>query len=578
MSVFYGSFELSLTLRAPFLIAGTNPVEYGVDIAQIRNHHGFAVIPDSHVKGVLRHVWEYRKGGSTGFSADNLFGKGGGDIDNIGGRIWFTDLVDQMGAGKADRITRMAIDPNTGAAKRGSLFVIEQIANPGATVCFSGEVTIRTETKAEARDILDEIKTALVFVTSIGKFKTAGFGRFVDKKIGDLKEISRPPAKTYVAEQYDLEFQVNKPLLVDTTRPDGNMFTGSEIITGGTIKGALAAKLMADGHDLTAADLSNTLSMMTISHAFPDAVQARDLPLDYVQLGGQKRRLAGAEIIDCTDEAAIPRFAPDFKHDNKKVKEPAPRQREFRTHVAIDRGTGGAEESKLFSASSVLHEQESAPVIWRSTIGLPDDATSGQKNQFNLCMNKLAHGLFTLGKTKARTLETKISPVKVNSTAPKPDEWRLVLDTPLLMLREFHLSNEVLYWAAIKEYWAEVTKRCYELKFIDGLPEIYAQQTFASGYPSLRFLFFGDKRVEPFVLTKPGSVFVLACIDKAGASAERSRLGRTGLPVAKWTLPDPLDRQGEDPGNLRLLDQPCFNLCPYGQQNGYGQIYLEDTP
>lgn len=584
MTVFYGSFPLSITLKAPFLIAGTNPVEYGVDIAQIRNHHGQVVIPDSHVKGVLRHLWEYRKGDD---SANDLFGKEGDDISNLGGRIWFTDLVADNAPG-AKTLTRMAIDSQTGAAKRGSLFVIEQIARPGETVCFTGEVTLREKTKAEAQAIVDELKAALIFVSSIGKFKTAGFGRLVEYKVGDLSETPPPVAKTYANGQYDLEFQVNKSLLVDTTRPGGNMFFGSEIITGGTIKGALAAKLAAGGNDLTAADLSKTLSMMTITHAFPDAVEEPDVdeepdyPLDYVQLKNkkQKKPLDADTVIDFSDEQKIPRYKPDFKHDNEKVKEPGPRKREYRTHVAIDWDTGGAEESKLFSTSSVLHEYKGQPVTWCATIGFPGKATAAQRDKFDLCMNELEHGLFTLGKTKARTVETRISetktsPVQAGSATPKAGDWRLVLDTPLLMLREYHLSNEVLYWAAIKQYWRQATQNCYELKFEKGLPEIYAQQSFASGYQPLKFRFFGADRVEPFVLTKPGSVFILRCIDTAKAGVVRDKLERTGLPVAEWGLPKPLNRESDDPGKMELLTQPDFNACPFGPHNGYGHIRTE---
>lgn len=574
MSVFYGQFPLTIELKAPFLIAGTTPADYGVDMAQIRNHRGRAVIPDSHIKGVLRHAWEVRNGGDSGVNAYDLFGRGGDDIDNNGGRLWFTDLV-AADIGKAPSVTRVGLDADTGAVRRGALFVIEQIARPGAVVEFTGTVTMRADNRQDAQSICDEIGIALRFVSSIGKFKTAGFGQLVGHKVGTLEEIPRGAnEKAYAPGQYRLSFGVNKPLLVDSTRPDGNTFSGSQVITGGTIKGALAAKLQVGGFDPTSGDLGKTLSMMEIGHAFPNGPDMRPIPLDHVQHDKDQPPVlppSGYEP-DYRDEKHIPAFAPDFKGDTKRKY----LTREYRTHVKIDAGKGAAENSALFSTSSVLHEDEQ-PFTWRTTVRLPDNANDAQKTEFSRCLNELDHGLFTLGKTKARTVETAISPAKATGSSHGTDDWRLVLDTPLLMLREYHLSNEALYWAAIREYWSQATGGCYRLKVTDGLPRMFARQSFASGFPALRFPWFDEDRLEPFVLTDPGSVFVLECVDKAAGPNKRAELEKSGLPVALWTLPDPPDRQRSKPGELDAIKKPDFNICPYGPQNGYGHIRAEDA-
>ncbi len=568
MSVYYGQFSLSLTLKAPFLIAGTKPARYGVDVAQIRDHKGRAIIPDSHVKGVLRHAWEFL---GSGADADTLFGKGGNETDNSAGQIWFSDLIAEYGTGSAPVATRVGIDPETGAAKRGSLFVVEQIAEAGEKVCFTGEVTLCCKTEADALSLIYQIDAALGFVANIGKFKSAGYGRLVGRKIGNLTELSYPQPATHAIGQYSLSFQVNKPLLVDTSRPDGNMFSGSQVVTGGTLKGALAAKLRAAGHAPENGVLGAVLSRLKVGHAFPDRKRLRDIPLDYVKAAhghGFPEQLTDQNAPHQFDnEKDVPTFSPDFKGETGQ----AYLLRDYRTRVAIDEKRGAAKESALFSESRVLHE-DSEKLTWHSILYMPELQSEDEQKAFDLCLNELRHGLFALGKTKAHSVNVSIVPKTASLPQGSKRIWRVVLDTPLLMLREFHLSNEKLYWAAIETYWDEVTGGSYKLAYSQNTPKIYVSQSYASGYPALRFPCFGDDRIESFVLTNPGSVFELECVDQVNGPKKRDELMRTGLPVAVWKLPNSPDRSGRGPGALKIMPQPDYTKCPYGPQNGYGAI------
>lgn len=572
MRAFYAKAQLSLTLRAPFLIAGLTPSRFGVDIAQIRNHRGFPIIPDSHVKGVLRHAWTARGRSVAGKDANEVFGAPDDGLEDKSGCLWFTDLVAEAWS-EPTTIARVGIDEKTGSAKKGALFVIEQVARPGAEVTFEGEATVRAKDATEAQAILDNIKPALRLVSSIGKFKTSGFGRIVRASLGPAVALPSGASDSFPKDDYQYRFGVNKPLLVDSKRSDANSFSAAQEVSGGTLKGALAAKLEADGFDIGKGDLNSLLSKLQFSHAFADIPHLRPFPLDYVQIGESKvpQVCPPPEELDFSNEKAIPSFAPDFKDADGQ----AGLRREYRTHVAIDAQTGSAKPGALFSTSSVLAEQsDGSAVQWVAEVSVPSDIGSGERKAFELCLNALEDGLFTLGKTKARTVDPKLTPAKAKPVPPAGD-WRVVLDSQTLMLRECHLVNEIVYWKAFMKYWFKATGGAYKLLRIEGCPEIHARQSFASGYQQLRFPWFGPNRVEPFVLTEPGSVFVLTCRDKTLGLQKRATLERDGLPVAKWGFDERKHTRGTHTGDLTLESMPDHTLCPYGPQHGFGRIRQE---
>ena len=102
-------------------------------------------------------------------------------------------------------------------------------------------------------------------------------------------------------------------------------------------------------------------------------------------------------------------------------------------------------------------------------------------------------------------------------------------------------------------YWASA---CPGASLVD----FFASQTLAGGYLGHRRRAFGDNVIYPFVLTQPGSVFLL----EGEIGEALNGLLRSGLPVTKMVDGRPLS----------------WVNCPYMPENGYGEIsvdYLADA-
>lgn len=594
----YYAFDLELTLEAPFLIAGSRPAGFGVDISQIRDFNQCPIIPDTHIKGVLRHAWELFSLGDldSGQSGEVLFGGDGGDTGDSQGRVSFTDLT-QVCDGDNDNmtrpaiVTRVSIDDATGAAVEGSLVTVEMVAPAGERRVFSGSFTAFCETMDAACALGRDVAMVLGAVEATGRFKTVGFGRVMGvgiappRALGAVKLTNIPGNNTGV----QLTFQLNKRLLVDTKLLDKNTHEGAGIIPGGALKGALARSFELAGQAPRSGDLGRVLSQMIFSHAVPFAPpssgQSGPLSgadsLDLVRIGNAgPQRWPPAHKINFEKSLSLAQFQPDWKD--------APAsdlQRDVRTRVAIERDTGAAKDGALFSQSAVSHvvrtnpASKVKPIEWRGSIRWPGPAGGADHALFLDCVRALQQGLFSLGKTNAQTVDLRLTPLaRPYPPLPEAQTFVVTLLSPALMIRERHLASEDLYALALNLYWRTVSQGClsiaqeenediYETPDICGPAlDFYCHQEFRSGYTALRFPYFGANRLEPFTLSTPGSVFVLRASDKVKAATVLTQLCRTGLPIGRWSdETDGLGKITPDPA-------PDFRACPFGPQNGYGAI------
>ena len=199
-------FDLRITiiLEAPFLFAGNEPPFFGVDIPQIRNRFGAPIIPDSHIKGVLRHAC-MELGSLKGFDLDvpTLFGSKTNDIGEDGkGLASFSDLVakiDQADVPTTRTVTRVSIDDTTRTAKAGHLLSVEQVVGAGKEIEFSGLCHLIAKDEGEATDVTSIFDEALRLVPAMGRFKTVGFGRLVSAKI-DIEDPAAGSAHAAVGQ------------------------------------------------------------------------------------------------------------------------------------------------------------------------------------------------------------------------------------------------------------------------------------------------------------------------------------------------------------------------------------------
>jgi hypothetical protein len=267
------AISISVTLEAPFLIAGNDNSEWGRDIAQIRNQDGDPIIPDTHLRGVLSHAAD----GDTALAryldnprkSEEQLEAENWTLNGRNRRLIFCDLVAQGHRVSTGRSTRTRIDDETGTAKDGTLMVAELVAPPGELVAFSGTALLWADHQAAAAQVVKDLRAIKGQVEAIGRFKTVGWGRLVDMTFGDPKGIPSTGTTPVPLGAFDLTFQLDRPVLVDARRMDSNTMESAAIIPGNAIKGALSGHLERLGHDPRTGDLKRHLEEMVVGQARP---------------------------------------------------------------------------------------------------------------------------------------------------------------------------------------------------------------------------------------------------------------------------------------------------------------------
>jgi hypothetical protein len=596
---------------APFVIAGNDRAVWGLDVSQIRNSAGQAIIPDTHIKGVLRHALVKKHENSD--MADALFGRHIPDRDEKtparpsdleitfqtekSGAMQFEDLVatplDASLQLDVPRITRVSIDDETGTARKGHLLISESGAAPGKTVIFKGAALLWAADKDEAATRIQSLNEAAELVSAIGRFKTVGWGETAkisldlcaevlpyaaDKAEKLLKDLKNGPLT--------LSFTPDRPFVVNARYSDSNTLEGDSIIPGGVIKGALAAHLKSRGVPISQDSFKKTLARLRIEHALPmqgdTELVGRD-PQDLVRWGPKDQRGKSAWFKaaepNYNDAAGLPNFPIDEKSDETVVDLC---EREVRTRVAIDETKQAAKKSALFTQSMVRPTKGGRPVTWQSQLSLPAQRADIDDAALLQILQALAEGPTSLGKTHARM--THVSLVK--STAPSAlepaerdaDRIRIVLRTPALMVRERHLGPAPMapsgdcgagYANALALYWKMATNGAWQIARdtylgVPDMPAFFVRLQFRGGFEARAHRFFGKDILEPFVLTEAGSVFYLERTGTGDAVAALEQLMSNGLPAARWGDTEPTAVGPDD-----------WAECPFVPQNGYGDIQIE---
>lgn len=554
--------NIELTLRAPFILAGSGAETFGVDVLQARDYLGRPMVPAEQLRGVLRHAVESYEHPNPCLHA--LLSREG-DIEDVGERspsLVFGDLTIADDLEKLT-ITRVAIDDDTGRASDGQLLRVEQIAPPGQEVTFKGEGYLWAEADA-AEEIVSELEKLRAAIPAIGRFKTVGFGEVIG-----LSFTPEPAPDAQIEEgllKHDaiaFEFSLDRPFLVDGERVDQNTVVGNATLPGSVLKGALATRLRHEGHDTFDGEYAQAVSALVVGHAeLKPQPNGSDSSLDVghldtIQLPDKGfLRWASDEHSSRGAKFAL---SPDFKIGPND--DPIVPMRYTRTRVSINAETGTAKDGALFSQTLVCPQKvENTSLKWVSSIQFNE----GHNERFRrIVLSALKAGLTNIGKTNARTTLEMLSTapvVKANDVA----RVRVVLKTPALMTRAAHLGDEKAFLAAIESYWSAVTEDTWALASDDMGPMVFAKQEYRGDYESRAFSASHPEVLEPFVLMSAGSVFYLEKTETDGeaASEKLSQLTTTGLPVPLW---------GDD---LAIINgwQDDFRTCPFLPQNGFGAI------
>ena len=588
--------SVNITLRSPFLFRDASGGIFGVDMAALRHADGRPLIPADQLRGVLRHALaDIVAAAPEVFSQkelDQLFGKPAADSRDDAtmaganfaperGAILCGDLIAEQPDANGNLSVRVAIEPETGAARTGALMFAELCAPPGQEVLFAGEIVVLVPAGREARTVT-ALDRALKLLVAIGAQKSVGYGEVTRAA---LREVSRrtlnlpaPPVSTTStakpgAVAYRMRF--DRPFLVDATREADNLYVGAEVVPGAVVKGALARRLTLAGEDPETGSFAGLLAAMIVSHAFPEnlAGQASGHALPLSLVAEEAAHLLVADSLGLEADKGVlfknetlrpGLYATDWKgwHDAvaQRVGWPPhlPPGRELRVHTAIDQSTGGAADGLLFATVARSHRfpdevsgAATGPVrAWRLCLTPPAEADADRWAQL---LALLESGLDGIGRTGASATFERLLPEDARLPPARPvighaSRYAVVLTTPAVMTPP---NPGLTATDAYRQYWSAVLPGA-------TLMDHVASQRLAGGYQAQRRRMFGAAYV-PFVLTEPGSVFLLDNV----TGEQLDALMQTGLPVAAL-------------GGAA----PDWRNCPFTPENGFGAFtahYLADA-
>jgi len=579
------TFSLTLTLRSPFLFRGLDGALLGVDAAYLRDERGRPIIPADQIRGVLREaLGDLVSAGVGDIDLNTLFGRASGNEDDPGatnaperGTLIFADLVAEAPTRRGVETTRVEIDDDLGAVKRGALQIIELVAPFGALVRFEGRFILFAP-KDRAKALEKRFQQALRLVSSIGAFKSPGFGEVVPDKSFIKLESSKPlvppsPVDRGGDELQRLRVRFDRPILVDSEKIADNAILGSPVVPGAAVKGALARRLVLAGlsPEGEGDEIGAALSELSVSHAFPESETAGvpfGLPLPLSLIAA---KVDGRMIVK--DALGVPRgrgamicgepgiFATDWKDGFFPVAAAAlgrPRGETppglSRTHTRIG-DKGAAADGALFTtiARSVA-SSDGRDRTWLLDVDLGRVGAGRVPLARGLVALLLEEGLDGVGSTGAHAAFEpigKADPPAVRPIAGERNRYAVVSLTPALMLDPATLWDKDGNWMrepmeAYADYWAFALPGA-------KLRSVFASQELMGGYIARRRRLHGASTYFPFLLTSPGSVFDIETDDVDGL--------RT---ICRYGLPPRAPSNAEAP-----LD---WRNCPYLRENGYGRV------
>ena len=573
--------ELTLQIEGPVISQDAGAPLFGFDTIAL-SRDGSAVIPGSQIKGLLREVFamaiiqevpalndEWLK---CWFGEESApLGQGAEDSDYDGyephtGRLIFADfkaaLPHEEDKDRNTAITRIEIDGQLGSVKEGMLQIIQAPFDYGDIAGFTGSVRVLGDVDCEKlKSLRAQLDWAFQLVPAVGAMKTSGFGRLLKTDLGDWSPLSRQESKSNAgnvdlecickAGGVELNLRPMEPFVVWPTSFGDNFFAGDETIPGQVLKAVAARWLSAQGL-LTGRE--DAFSRLIFRHARPapssgpnEGSRANGTPrrpsriplsvyLAFDKEGNTKHAgdaLDKQEDFDIYSRFWTIAFQPDWKSVPKNLEDhygcPAQVGRVTRTRTAIGPG-GVADDERLFTYAAT----DPDGFIWRSQVLIPSAASGTQLKEMAKLLAALNGTSLGLGKTKAPVHWTSTA-LKTKPTAScRNGVWRVVLQTPACLhgpaAKRSKCSDPI---AALtedyKNYWTDVLGEGVHLV------DFMAQQSLAGGYLARRYPVAPKIGFEPYLLTDPGSVFVL-CAREGDATQmknESDELALAGLPLSK---------------------------------------------
>ena len=580
--------DLELHLRGPVLSRATAAGQFGVDAPMVRDHTGRLALPATLIEGKLLEAWrQLRDLDDKTFDVpvEDWLGttsdQAAGSYAPHRRRILFRDLTVRDDRPRPGMRVRISIDDSRGAADEGMLQVLETPFTAGEQAVFVGQVELLARDDAEAREMAQAVRVGLAWIVQLGALRTEGFGRLLGAAVTLVQGSAFPCAATADAEgRIGVVLTPQQPFCIARPRVgDGNVFESDDVIPGGAVKGAIARQWLARlpgpargdvraDTDARCADLCRNFSRVRITHFFPGAARNRRamaVPLSMVTAAGRLHDVAlddGPRLIG----GEAPAFQPDWKapeHADANVLfgrvSPA---RELRVRTAMDSDRRRAADKMLFAYEQVLP----ADHVWLGWIDLHDVPEKDRDAVARQLSEVIGGRLVGLGKTEAAAAieiigAADIAPACAPSSGAQPVRpWIVTLQTPALLTHAGALaetSGAAELHKAYADAWRDLSRGRLQLV------RFFARQSLAGGV-YLHGQFGHGRPYRPFVLTEPGSVFVLEASPgmDAKAAAWLQHAGLHGLPEPVPILRSYGVADGED----------AWRHCPYLPANGYGEI------
>lgn len=601
--------KLTLHLEGPFVSQDRGASVFGTDTQTLKNNQGKIIVPGSQIKGLLREIFEAAicegaLGGKEGKWLKVWFGTGSGNIEETEshfepktGRLFVSDLVAKCPKNSHETITRIQVDSERGSVSEGMLQVIEAPFGYGEKIEFTGKIRIMGNVSQKELDsIRDHLICAFNFIPAVGAFKTAGFGRLKGCEIVELpsnqqqqSKVNSPVVEDFQKVGAQLILTPKEPFVVWSRSFGGNFFAGDSEIPGQVLK-AIAARWLAD-RGILKDDNKDAFARLVFRHArpFPEDCHLQDaskIPLSIYRVFEVSNSKISPQLVhlgDCLHECSEfdvwsecgeIKFAPDWKpHAQDQTQElekelaktypRCSRQPKGVTRTRTSIGLGGcAEDGQLFTYSAV----DPQSFKWFSKVFIPNDICDNTRSQMAELLKALSGTSLGLGKTKA-PLKWSSCPLK-EGDVPQADQtgdvWRVILQTPACLhgpsgsySTEENLDPKEALRKDYETYWEEVLGVKVKLKFM-------AQQRLAGGYLSRRYPIISESGLASYLLTKPGSIFVLEALDKNDREKIQKQLDKIavmGLPLSDaWN------------------GQCCWTSHPFLPTSGWGEVRIAKYP
>lgn len=596
MGRIYTEFEITITLLGPFLTKSSSPGGYGVDAVIARNHEGKPCIAGTHVTGKLREAWVDLYG-INGFQPNigDMFGhKSEAEAREDEGksftkdayspkrkRLILTDFLLEDGDAAIDKyLYRISIDERTGAAMEGAYQVIESPFAPGGNYGFKGYARFFAENENHQNNVKKYIEKGLGFITQLGGNRTIGFGRLsaVEVRRTNGKNRSGGSSPRVASGSFGIVIEPKEPFCLGSNNRTGNIFESEDVISGGALKGAVAAlwRELAGGNggqkisgdfDPNRKELGDNFSSVRFTHAFPaKGCGGRPVspPMSLVDVDGKffdVARCGGPGLIS----GKVPAFFMDWKGDTRARRDerfswPRPR-RELRVRTAMDYDLRRSKKEQLFSYETVIPDG----YVWTAHVDLSRVADAARDQVELQLLSILDQGVIFIGKSKALA-EVRIAESASSKGSSGPDfppvnitlgndndlGWIVTLQSPAIMLDPEVLSETtgmVELETAYQNAFDDISDHSL------CLVRYFARQRMAGGrYLAGRFI--GGAKYRPFILTEAGSVFVLrpAKGKEKDARKKIEEWYKSGLPIPQSGKPY------------------TWENCPFVPENGFGEI------